>query len=443
MSSQFLRKALVTALLMLLGASILATSTVLAPPGFVVTVYTNKSVYGLEEVEIYGNLTLDSNPVQGGLVGVEVRDPDSPPKIIVARTLPVGTITPPYSGWPVEVISASLCTAQGRSLQSVVRGNEAYFNATVRNNSPVSQEIVLTINVYDNGIIPIDTLSFEYVAASGDVTTLRGSMYIPTWANTGVSPIYANAYTDWPHAGGVPYCPEKAGNYTLKKSAGDNPSGNPLPTPFIQNGTYKMNFTLSPDSVLGTYSVNASAWYQGWTDTHANTFAVPLIHDPAILNLQPLDAIYDKWVVKIPVTVKNEGTVNQTFSVKLYYNTTNLIQTQQVTNLGPGLSTTLNFTWNTTSIVRYAHYNLTATIPPVVNETDTSDNARSKLIHTMALGDQNNNREIDIFDLTKITICYGATPTSPKWNIMSDLKPDSKIDIYDLTKLTAIFGKKY
>jgi hypothetical protein len=104
----------------------------------------------------------------------------------------------------------------------------------------------------------------------------------------------------------------------------------------------------------------------------------------------------------------------------------------------------LNFTWTTTGMVRYAHYNLTATIPPVVNETDTSDNnLTSGLIHTMALGDQNNNREIDIFDLTKITICYGAKPTSPKWNVMSDLQPDDKIDIFDVVKLTAVYGKKY
>jgi hypothetical protein len=130
--------------------------------------------------------------------------------------------------------------------------------------------------------------------------------------------------------------------------------------------------------------------------------------------------------------------------VNLYRNKTTLIQTKQVSNLGSYLSTVLDFSWNTTGIARYAHYNLTATIPPVVNETDTSDNTlTSGLIYTMALGDQNNNREIDIFDLVAITTIYGVTSTSPRWNIMSDLKPDNKIDIFDLVKLTTVYAKKY
>jgi hypothetical protein len=534
MISRLLKKALIAGLLVLFVISVVAVPTVFAQGDLVLTVKTDKSSYVLrEQVEISGNLTYQTIPVQGGLVAVEVRDPRPTPNKIVVRTLPAGTTTPPPSGWSVEVISATLCDSNGVPLQSTLRA-DAFFKATVRNNSPVSRLVLVTINVYDNSMIPIGTLSTQFTLGVGDVTDVRGDIDIPRWATPGISPIYANAYTDWPHDGGVPYCPEKAGNYTLRESEYESPPGNPLPTPYIQNGTYKTKLNLSPEPYPGTYMVDATAWYQGWTDTSATTFTVTditahprasfvakppvagpgyevtfdgtyssaegyndtiksyswkfgdtgtgsgsvakhtyanignytvtlnvtdnegfwnttekmmriaIVRDAAVLSIQTLSVIYDNWVVKIPVTVRNEGTMPQTFNVSLYSNKTTLIQTKQASNLGPYLSTILDFSWNTTGIVRYAHYNLTATIPPVVNETDTSDNTlTSGLIYTMALGDQNNNRQIDIFDLVSITTIYGVTNTSPRWNIMADLRPDNKIDIFDVVKLTIVYAKKY
>lgn len=535
MISQLLKRILAITLLVSFGASVVATSVVFAQHELFLTVKTGKSSYVLrEQVEISGNLTQESSPVQGGLVAVEVMDPRGTPGKIVARTLPVGATTLPPSGWPVEVTGTTLCDINGVSLQSTLRGVGAFFKATVRNNGPVSQPVLVTINIYDNNMIPIGMLSTEFTMGVGDITDVRGDVDIPRWTTPGASPIYANAYTKWPHEGGVPYCPEKAGNYTLLQSEYESPSGNPLPTQFIKNGTYKTKFTLSPEPYPGTYMVNATAWYQGWTDTKSTTFTVTdvtahprasfvakppvanagyevtfdgtyssaegyndtiksyswkfgdtgtgsgsvvkhtyaslgnytvtlnvtdnegfwnttakimriaVIHNPAVLSIQCLNVIYDNWIVKVSVTVKNKGTLSETFNVNLYYNTTHLIQTKQASNLGPYLTTVIDFSWNTTGIARYAHYALTATIPPVVGETDTSDNTlTSGLLYTMALGDQNNNRQIDIFDLVAITGIYGVTSTSPRWNIMVDLKPDGKIDIFDVVKLTVVYAKKY
>jgi len=535
MYHQLLKKILTVTLLLSFAASIVAASVVLAQYPLELTVKTGKSSYILrEQVEVSGNLTLESNPVQGGLVSVEVRESDSPFNGIIIRTLPAGTTTPPYSGWPVEVTNTTLCDSSGVPLQNTLRGVTAYFAATVRSNSPVSTPVLFTINIYDNSMIPIGTLSTQFALGSGDVVNLRGDIDIPRWATPGISPIYANAYTDWPHDGGVPYCPEKAGNYTLLKSEYESPPGSPLPTPFIQNGTYKTKFTLSPEPRPGTYLVNATATYQGWTDSKSVTFTVTdvtahprasfvakppmanagyevtfdgtyssaegygdtitgyswkfgdtgtgsgsvvkhtyaalgdysvtlnvtdnegfwntttkimhiaVIHNPAVLSIQTLNAVYDNWIVKVSVTVQNKGTVSETFNVNLYYNITHLIQTKQASNLGTYSTAVIEFLWNTTGITRYAHYALTATIPPVAGETDISDNTlTSGLIYTMALGDQNNNRKIDIFDLVAITGIYGKTSTSPEWRIMSDLNPDSKIDIFDVVKLTSLYGKKY
>lgn len=499
------------------------------------TLKTDKSSYVLrEQVKISGNLTYNGAPVQGGLVGIEVREPRATPKRIVARTAPVDTITPPPGGWTIEILSATLSDSYGNPLTSTLRGVNAFFKATVKYTGFGSRPIIVTINVYDNSLIPIGILSSQFNITSGDTVTVGpADIYIERWVTPGIAPIYVNVYTNWPDAGGYPLCPEKTGNFTLLESEYESPPGNPLPTYFIENGKYKINFTLPPDPFPGTYLVDASAWYQGWTNTASTTFSVTdvvapprasfvakppvaapgyeitfdasystaegyndtitsyswnfgdtgtgtgktvnhtyattgnytvtlnvtdgegfwnttskvvriaLIHNVAVLGIQCLNTIYDNWIVSVSVTVKNLGTVAETFNVNLYANSS-LIQTKQVSNLGTLLSTVVTFSWNTTGITRYANYFLEAIAPPVVDETDTSDNTKTfGPIWIMALGDSNNNRRIDIFDLVVITAIYGATSSSPKWNIMADLSPNGKIDIFDVVKLTSIYGCTY
>jgi PKD repeat protein len=536
MHKHFLRIALtiIGITLFLIGTSA-KMSQVLAENPLNLTVKTNKSSYILRnQVEISGNLTYDSQPVQGGLVGIEARDPHTTPQKIVTRTLQVGAISPPPGGWPIEIQSATLCTFEGTPITSTLRGTDAYFKATVKYNGAGSRQIRVTVNIYDNSLIPLGILSSQFTISKGDIVTVGpANIYIESWTTPGIAPIYANVYTGWPDTGGYPLCPEKRGNFTLLESEYESPPGNPLPSPFIENGKYKMYFTLPPDPLPGTYIVNASAWYQGWTNMADTTFSVTdvvapprasfvakppvagpgyniafdgsyssaegygdtinsyswkfgdtktgtgistthayaaignytvtlnvtdgegfwnttskiiriaTIHDVAVVTIQSLDQVYDNWIVKVSVTVKNIGTIPETFNVNLAVNDS-FAQTKQVSNLGPSLTWVLEFSWNTTGITRYSNYFLKATIPPIVNETHTSDNTLTKgPIYTMALGDSNKNRQIDIFDLVTITGIYGKTPSSPKWNIMADLNPDGKIDIFDVVKATSVYGRKY
>ena len=80
--------------------------------------------------------------------------------------------------------------------------------------------------------------------------------------------------------------------------------------------------------------------------------------------------------VSINVTVKNNGTANERFAVKVYYEMIHpeyLIGSVNVDNMTAGNSTCYNFTWDTTD-VEQGNHTIIAKAGPVALETDTADN---------------------------------------------------------------------
>jgi parallel beta-helix repeat protein len=76
--------------------------------------------------------------------------------------------------------------------------------------------------------------------------------------------------------------------------------------------------------------------------------------------------------VTINVTVKNEGSDYENFTVTAYYDST-AIASQNVTNLLPNWNTTLTFLWNTTGMAR-GNYTIKAVASTVLGETNTANN---------------------------------------------------------------------
>ena len=88
--------------------------------------------------------------------------------------------------------------------------------------------------------------------------------------------------------------------------------------------------------------------------------------------------------VEIDVRVENEGTVGETFSVNVYNGTT-LIETQDAT-LVAGAERILHVSWfEATNTTAQSTYNVSAQVPPVVNETDVADNVFMNVIGTIQL----------------------------------------------------------
>jgi len=57
--------------------------------------------------------------------------------------------------------------------------------------------------------------------------------------------------------------------------------------------------------------------------------------------------------------------------------------------------------------------------------------------------DLNKDRAVDLLDFTIVMSCYGATPESPRWNQLADLKVDGIIDVYDVVIVCYHYGEKY
>src|SRR4029077_7251492 len=78
----------------------------------------------------------------------------------------------------------------------------------------------------------------------------------------------------------------------------------------------------------------------------------------------------------VVVTVANQGTEKETFSVSLTDNLAAAISAAQSVTLFPGASASLNFSF---APIQMGNHLLTANAGPVPNETDTADNTMSAL----------------------------------------------------------------
>jgi hypothetical protein len=105
----------------------------------------------------------------------------------------------------------------------------------------------------------------------------------------------------------------------------------------------------------------------------------PPVHDIAVVNVVPeatFVTIGDSF--NINVTVKNNGTEAESFTVFLYYSGTEntVAPSISVTNLAAGTETTVIFSWNTSSFSPN-NYTLIGYAQPVQDEVNTADNTLS------------------------------------------------------------------
>jgi hypothetical protein len=98
-----------------------------------------------------------------------------------------------------------------------------------------------------------------------------------------------------------------------------------------------------------------------------------VIHDVAVIDVtvSPTTVVAGQTVT-INVTVKNEGSDYENFTVTAYYDST-AIASQNVTSLLPNWNTTLTFLWNTTGMAR-GNYTIKAVASTVPGEINTANN---------------------------------------------------------------------
>jgi hypothetical protein len=170
----------------------------------------------------------------------------------------------------------------------------------------------------------------------------------------------------------------------------------------------------------------------------------PIIHDVAVTNLT---SCYNSTILaqnrtyNVNVTVTNEGGAAETFTLTLYWNTTNLINSTIVT-LNVGETKGVQLDWNSTGYARYKSYKLSAYATPVPGETDTADNTfvdpRNLLISYP--GDIDGNKKVEVKDVAAVAKLFGVNYPDPKYDPNKDITCDGKIDVKDVSIAAKNFG---
>jgi hypothetical protein len=152
---------------------------------------------------------------------------------------------------------------------------------------------------------------------------------------------------------------------------------------------YSTGITVSSPTPLTTITFhveNLGATPLDLTNTEImDTYGNPIPHDvydgffmAAIRNVAVTDIVlsrtwaYPGWPINITVTVKNKGTLAETFNVHAYYDS-HVIGTIPVTGLTPSEERDIIFEWNTIGVLE-GNYTIKAEADSVPYEVDTTDN---------------------------------------------------------------------
>jgi hypothetical protein len=171
-------------------------------------------------------------------------------------------------------------------------------------------------------------------------------------------------------------------------------------------------------------------------------------HDVAIINVTtskegclPLMTGGQGFNISIFVTAENQGSFVENFNVSAYANAT-LIGSQPVA-LNPGDNQTVTFLWDTTSFVK-GNYSITGTASIVPSETDTADNTYidGTVLITIP-GDIDGDRDVDIFDIVRMSSIYSVAKPDPRYDPNCDLDDDGDIDIFDIVAAAGNYGMSW
>jgi len=119
-----------------------------------------------------------------------------------------------YPMFLIKIVEVVPCNQSGGPATSFGVGSIGYFKATVNNTSFELETVLVTINVYDSSNTTLGVVSFKGMIMPGVSTFILG-LPIPSSASRGLAKVYANAFTDWPYFGGVPYCPEASAAFEI------------------------------------------------------------------------------------------------------------------------------------------------------------------------------------------------------------------------------------
>lgn len=143
----------------------------------------------------------------------------------------------------------------------------------------------------------------------------------------------------------------------------------------------------------------------------------------------------------VNVTVTNAGLQPETFTLTVYWNYTNVINSTAV-SLTAGETKTVTLDWYP-SQPRYGNYTISAYATPLPGETNTANNNYTYgTVIIVWPGDVDGDRDVDLYDAVKLLAIYSAKHPNPLYNPNCDIDNDGDIDLYDAVTLLISYDYK-
>ncbi len=186
----------------------------------------------------------------------------------------------------------------------------------------------------------------------------------------------------------------------------DNTSTNGSSQTFSLNPNASHDVTIAwTPTANGTHNLTVTAAitahnYTGTTSISTGT----QVHDVHVTNVSVPSQVTQGQPATVGVAVQNDGSFSETFSLALSSSPSNAVGlpgAQNVT-LGPGGSTTVNFTWNTTTSTTAQGYTVTATATLGNSETDASPGNNAATSSTITVQSAPANQNIWVTGMTAI-----------------------------------------
>jgi hypothetical protein len=118
-----------------------------------------------------------------------------------------------------------------------------------------------------------------------------------------------------------------------------------------------------------------------------------------------------------------------------------VIGTKHVTDLPPGVETTLTFAWNTSSVTPCHNYTINGECTVLPYEQNTTNNVYTDgNVKVRFMGDVDGNGLVDTRDIRAIAVAFGSHPGNPRWDPALDLDQSGYIDMKDIRMAAKNFG---